>query len=112
LAVYGPQRLPPLQRSKDRLKGPLNVPIDLLIAEASQSVAAIMKELLSCSIPMTFIVGRMGSAVDLDDKLFLAANEVSEIGADRFLPDELESAEEAVSNPTPKLAFSLGLALT
>jgi len=51
----------------------------------------------------------MGRAVDLDDKLFLAANQVGEIGADRLLPDELETAESAVPKSPPELAFGLGL---
>jgi hypothetical protein len=51
----------------------------------------------------------MSRAVDLDDQLFLAANEVGEIGTDRLLPDELEASERAVSKSPPKLAFGLGL---
>jgi hypothetical protein len=61
---------------------------------------------------MTFILGRMSRAVDLDDKFFFAANEVCEIWTNRLLPDELEPAESAVSKSLPKLAFSLGLVST
>jgi hypothetical protein len=53
----------------------------------------------------------MCRAVDLDDKLFFAANEVAKIWTDRLLADELESAESAISKSPPKLAFTLGLAV-
>ncbi len=53
----------------------------------------------------------MSRSVDLNDKFFLTANEVGEIGADRLLPNELEPTEKAVSKSAPKLAFSLGLVL-
>jgi hypothetical protein len=99
----------PLQNPKDRVQDPLDVPVDFVVAEASQPVALIAQELFTRAIAMTFILGRMSGAVDLDDKFFFAANEVGEIGTNRLLPDELEPAESAVSKSLPKLAFSLGL---
>jgi hypothetical protein len=79
--------------------------------KASHPVAAIAQELFSGAIATALIVGRMCRAVDFHDKLFLSANEVSEIGPDGLLPNELEPAEKAVSKSPPKLAFSLRLVL-
>jgi hypothetical protein len=70
-----------------------------------------VQELLSRAIATAFLIGRMSGAVDLDDKFFLAANEVDETGTNRLLPNELESAEQAASKSSPKLAFSVSLAL-
>jgi hypothetical protein len=43
------------------------------------------------------------AAVDLDDDLALAAEEVGEVGPDRRLPHELEAAELAVAKLRPQL---------
>jgi hypothetical protein len=80
--------------------------------EASHSVALILQGLFSLLIAAALVIGRMSRAVDLDDKLFLAANEIGEIGTERLLPDELEPAEKAVSKSTPELAFSFSLTLS
>ena len=77
--------------------------------KASHPVASIAQDLFSCAIAMALVVGRMSRAVDLDDKFFLAADEVGEIRANRLLPNELEPGEKAVSKSPPKLAFGLGL---
>ncbi len=54
----------------------------------------------------------MSLAVDLDDKFFLAANEVGEIGTDRLLPNELEPAENTISKSPSEQPFSLSLVLS
>jgi hypothetical protein len=77
--------------------------------KANNLVATIAQEMFSRPIATALIVGGMGRAVDLDDELFFAASEVGEIGANGLLPNELESAESAVSKSPPKLAFGLGL---
>jgi hypothetical protein len=92
-----------------RVENPLDVPADFVVAEASHPVALIVQELFTRAIALTFILGRMSGAVDLDDKFFFAADEVGEIWTNRLLPDELEPAESAVSKSLPKPAFSLGL---
>jgi hypothetical protein len=103
--------MPPLQRRQDRIQDPLDVAVDLIIVEASHPVALIMQELVSLLIAAALIVRRMCRAVDLDREFFLPANEVSEKGTDRLLPNELEPAEKTVSKSPPKLAFSLSLVL-
>jgi len=109
LATSRLQRPPALQRPKDRVKDPVDVPVDFVVAEASHPVALTVQELFTRAIAMTFILGRMSGTVELDDKFFFAANEVCEIWTDRLLPDKLEPAESTVSKSLPKLAFSLGL---
>ena len=79
--------------------------------KASHPVASIAQELFSCAIPTALVVGRMSRSVDLDDKFLLAPNEVGEIRTNRLLPNELKTAEKAVSKAPPKLAFGLGLVL-
>jgi hypothetical protein len=101
--------LPPLERGQDRVQDPLDVAEEFVIVEAGHTVASIAQGLFSRPIATALVIGRMSRAVDLDDQLFLAANEVGEIGTDRLLPDELEASERAVSKSPPKLAFGLGL---
>ena len=60
---------------------------------------------------MALFVGRMGRAIDLHNKFFFAANEVSEIGTNRLLPNEFEPAEKTVPKPPPNLTFGFGPAL-
>jgi hypothetical protein len=91
--------------------------VDFVIPKASHSVASITQEPFSLPIATALIVRRMGRAVPpdrspgVDDKFFLATNEVGEVGANRLLANELESAEKAVSKSPPKLAFSPSLIL-
>ena len=104
-------RPPALQCRQDRVDDPLNVPVDFVIAEPSHLIAPIVQELLSRPVATALILGRMSRAIDLDNKFLLAANEVGEIRTNRLLPNELKSAEKAVSKAPPKLALGLGLVL-
>ena len=109
MAARASQRLPALQRRQDRVQDSVDVAVDFIIVEPSHLVASIAQGLFSLLIETALVVGRMSRAVDLDDKLLLAANEVGEIGTNRLLPDELEPAESTVSKAPPKLALSVGL---
>jgi hypothetical protein len=109
LAVDELQRPPRLRRRQDRIQDSLGVAADFVIAGPRHPVAAILQEPLASAIATKLIVGRMRRAVDLDDKSFLAANEVGEIWANRLLPNELEPAELAASKSSPKLALSRSL---
>jgi len=47
----------PLERRKDGIQDPLDVAVDLVIAEASYPIAPILQELFSRPIAMSFILG-------------------------------------------------------
>jgi hypothetical protein len=111
LAASRLQRLPALQRRLDRVQDAIDIAVNCVIVEASDPVTSVAQELLSRIIAMALIVGRMSRAVDLDDKLFVATNEIGEIGSDGLLPNELEPPEKTVSKSPPKFALGLGLVL-
>jgi hypothetical protein len=58
--------------------------------ETGDPIALAVQKLFALRVAPALIVGRMSRAVDLDDELLLAANEVGEIGTDRLLPNEFE----------------------
>jgi hypothetical protein len=80
--------------------------VDLIVVETGDPIALAVQKLFALRVAPALIVGRMSRAVDLDDELLLAANEVGEIGTDRLLPNEFESAEKAVSKSPPEQTLS------
>jgi hypothetical protein len=101
----------PLQRSEDSFQDAVEVAIDLVVVESSDPIALIPQKRFALRVATALVVGGVSRAIDLDDKFLLAADEVTEIGTDRLLPNEFESAENTASKSPPEQTFSLGLVL-
>ena len=59
-------------------------------------------------VTLYFFIGRMGCAVYFDDEHGFAANEISDIAANRTLPDEFEAIELTIAQLSPKPRFGTG----
>jgi hypothetical protein len=78
----------------------------VVVPEAHHPVALARQERVACGILGTV---RVLPAINLDDKAFVAADEINNEGTDRLLADELEAAQPPIAHREPQLALSVGL---
>ena len=69
----------------------------LCIGEADDSGAVRLKISGPLAVMCQFFLGRMCFAIDFDDELALAADEIGEIESDRLLPNEFEPVEVSIA---------------
>jgi hypothetical protein len=83
----------PLDRRQDRLQHAVEIAIDVVVADARDSIALRAPEARARLVAADFIVRRMRRAVHIDHEFGLATDEIGEIGSDRLLPHEFEPVE-------------------
>jgi len=93
----------------DRLQHAVEIAIDVVVADARDSIALRAQETCAPLVAADFVVRRMRRTVRLDDECGLATDEIHEIGSDRLLPDEFEPVEAARAQAAPKQALGFRL---
>ena len=102
----------PLDRRRDRLQYAVEIAIDVVVADARDSIALRTQEGGAPLIAADFVVRRMRRTVHLDDEFGLATDEIHEIGSDRLLAHELEPVEAPPAQAAPKQALGFRLRST
>jgi hypothetical protein len=75
----------------------------LVIPESQHTIAMFSEPSIAHGVASAL---GMLAAIDLDDKPFLATDEIKDIPSDRLLTDEFVSAQGPRPNVSPKLSFS------
>ena len=88
-----------VQRGKDCFEDCVPLAGHFVIPEAEECVAGCVEPMGSCFVRRTFGVVE---AVDFDDKMPVAKNEIDDIDSQWYLPRELEAVEAAVAKVTPE----------
>ena len=73
----------------------------VVVPAADHSPATLTEEGVTPRVVGNLLLFAVGCAIDLNDQLFSAAGEISEIGADGELADELETVESPPSQCFP-----------
>jgi hypothetical protein len=92
------------KRGGDHFKNPRRVEQDIVIPESQDAVVTFGKPFVADGVALA--VGML-TAVNLDDETAFSANEIDNIGTNRFLPNEFVAAQTARSQSIPQRAFGI-----
>ena len=90
--------------ASDSFKNAVDVGMDIVVSEADDAVAMGLDQPGACGVSGAF---SMLPSIKLDDQLGTSAGEISDIGAERKLADELEAFELSASQSEPEGFFDL-----
>ena len=76
------------QRIDNENKNPIDALVDCRIIEANDAIAGASQKICPFLVVLDLFSRGMCGAVKLNDKLAIAAQKISEVGADRCLPDK------------------------
>jgi hypothetical protein len=79
--------------------------VDIIVLDSDNSVSEAFQKRCTALITRDLGIRGMRSAIDLNDELSLATNEVGNILADRYLPDEFEPTQLTIAQLSPEFRF-------
>ena len=94
------------QRFQDDRQHGVAIAQHVVVPEAHRPVGLARQERVACGILGTV---RVLSAINLDDKALVAADEINNEGTNRLLADEFEPAQPPIADRELQLALSVGL---
>ena len=95
-----------LQLDQYHLKNAVRVGKHIRVPEANDTIAPSLKE---TGAPHIGGIARMLPAIGLDNEHTISAKKIRDIGPNRRLSSEFETAERPITQPRPETRFRLGL---